>query len=123
MQRVPMIRRADQHNIEVLFLEHFAIIVISAGRLLGFLALAGDLDRLGQHVFVGITNGNDLDGCYLDQSPQIALAIPAGANQTDAFGFFSGEGCGYIAGSGKGNEGSGTSLEELTTIHTFAWVE
>src|SRR6266850_6988237 len=81
-----MVRRADEHDVEVLLLEHLAIVPVSARLLLRLLPLARNLHGFGEHVFIRIADGNDLDGCDLNQSPQVTLAIPAGADQADAPG-------------------------------------
>src|SRR6185503_16840090 len=47
MQRMPMVRTADQHDVEVFLFEHRPKIGVSAWRLLRFLPLAGDLHGLG----------------------------------------------------------------------------
>ena len=123
VQRVPMVRRADQHDVEVLLLEHLAVIAVSARLFFGLLALAGDLDGLGQHVFVRIADRDDLDRRDLNEPPQIALAVPAGADQPHALGFFSGEGGRHITGRGHGENGGGSLSEELATVHGFGLSE
>ena len=105
-KRVPMVRRADQHDVEVLLLEHLAVIAVGARLLLGLLPLAGDLHRLGEHVLVGIADGDDFDRRDLDEPPQIAFAVPARADQADAFGFVSGESGWHITRGGKAASGS-----------------
>ncbi len=54
VKRVPMIWRTDEHDVEVLRLEHLAVIVVGPRLLLRLLPLAGDLDGFGEHVLVGI---------------------------------------------------------------------
>ena len=86
VQRVPVVGRADEHDVEVLLLEHLAVVGVGRG---GFWLrpLPGDLDRLGEHVLVRIAEGDDLDRRDLHEPPQVALAVPAGADQADAAGF------------------------------------
>ena len=48
-QRMPVIRRGDQHDVQVLLLEHFAVIAVGARFLLRKLAAGHDVGRLGQH--------------------------------------------------------------------------
>jgi len=117
VQRVPMIRRTDQDDVEILLLEHLAVIVVSARLLPGLLPLAGNLYCLSEHVLVRVADGNNLDWRDLDQPPQITLAVPTGADEPDAPRFFSGEGGGHIAGSGQGDNGGRRFLKELATVH------
>ena len=51
MERVPMIGRTNQHNIQIFLLQHQAIIGVSARLLLRFLALTCNLYRAREHVF------------------------------------------------------------------------
>ncbi len=60
VQRVPVVGRADEHEVKVFFLEHLAVIGVGARLLLRLLPLAGDLDGFGEHVLVGIADGDDL---------------------------------------------------------------
>ena len=86
VKRVPMIRRTDEHDVEVLRLEHLAVIVVGARLFPGLLSLAGDLDGFGEHVLVRIADGDDFDGRHLNEAPEVAFAIPARADQPDAPG-------------------------------------
>src|SRR5688572_7641096 len=81
-----MIGRTDDHDVEVLGLEHLAIIVVGARLLPGLLPLAGDFHRAGEHVFVWIADGDDFDGRHLNEAPEVAFAIPTRADQPDASG-------------------------------------
>ncbi len=80
VQRVPMVRRTDQHNIQVLLFQHLAVVVVAARLLLRLLPLAGEFRRAFEHVLVHVANGNHLHRRHLDEPPQIALAIPTGAD-------------------------------------------
>ncbi len=86
-QGVPMVGSRDQHKVEILLLEHLAIVGIGPRRLLRRLAVADKIRSLGEHVLIDVAQRDDLDGGDLDQADQIALAIPAAADQADAFGF------------------------------------
>ena len=79
LQRVPMVGRADEDDIELVFLEHLAVVAVGARRLLRFLPLGGNLHRAGQHLLVRIAKRDDLDGRHLQEAPEIALAIPTGS--------------------------------------------
>ena len=82
-----MVRGTDEHDVEVLLLEHLATIRVGARFLLRFLPLAGDLHGAREHLLVHVTNRDDLDRRDLDEPPEVALSIPAGADQTDPLGF------------------------------------
>jgi hypothetical protein len=117
VQRVPMIGGTYQHNIQVFLLKHLTVVPARARRFGAFLPLASNLDRFGQHLFVGIADGYDLNRSHLDQSPEIALAVPTGPNQSHPSPFFGGKGDRGISGSGQGNNSRGAVTQELTAIH------
>ena len=83
-QRVPVVGRADQHDVEVLLLEHLAIVAVGARRLLRRLPRRDQLGGLGEHPAVDIAQRDDLDRRDLDQPEEVGLAVPAGADQADA---------------------------------------
>src|SRR5438477_5425765 len=80
-----MIRCADEDDVQILFLEHFAVIVVDARFLFGCLAGGNGLSRLSDHLFIHVAKRNDLHGSDLDGAKQITLAIPAAADQANAF--------------------------------------
>ena len=82
-QRVPVVGRGDQDDVQVLLLEHLAIVGIGARGLLRGLARGGHLGGMGEHLLVDVAEGNDLDRSDLDQPEQVGLAVPAGADQPD----------------------------------------
>ena len=84
LQRVPMIGRSNEHDIHLVFLKHLSVVRISHRCLARFLPLLGNLHRTRQHVLVRIAQRHNLNGCHLRQPPEVALAIPAGANQAHA---------------------------------------
>src|SRR5690606_25265150 len=84
VERVPVIGRTDNYDVEIFVLQHFTMIVVSAWTLLRFLALACDFDRSRQHVFIGIANRHDFNWRDLNEPPEIALAIPARADKSYA---------------------------------------
>ena len=84
-QGMPMIRRGDQHNVQVPFLQHFAVVTVGAGFLLRKLATGHDVSRLGQHSPVHVAERNHLDWRDLDQAQQVNLAIPPAPDQPDSF--------------------------------------
>ena len=83
LKRVPMVRGADQHDVEIFLPEHLAVIRVGSWFLLRFLPLAGDIDGAREHLLVHVANRDDLDRRDLDEPPEVALSIPAGADQTD----------------------------------------
>ena len=80
-QGVPVIGRRDQDDIQVFFLEHFAIIAIGARSFFGRLAVRDHVGGAGQHLLVDVTERHDLDRRDLEQANQVALAIPAAADR------------------------------------------
>ena len=83
-QGVPVVGRGDQHDVEVLLLEHLAVVAVGARLLLRRLARGDHLGGLGQHPLVDVAQRDDLDRRHLDQAEQVALAVPAAADQADA---------------------------------------
>ena len=95
-----MVRRTDEDDVEVLLLEHLAVVGVGARPLPGLLPLAGDLDGPGEHVLVRVADGDDLDRRDLDQAPQVALAVPTGADEADPPGLLRGKGRRQVGGGG-----------------------
>ena len=114
VQRVPMVRRTDQHNVEVLLLEHLAVVRVGSWLFLRFLPLAGDLHRAREHLLVHVANRDDLDRRDLDQPPKVALSIPPGADQTDPSGLAADNARGISAKRWQRRErgGGGRGLEK-----------
>ena len=67
-QGVPMVRRSDQNDVQIFFLEHLSVIGIDAGLFLGNLACCDHFRRFSQHPLIDITKRNDLDRSNLDQA-------------------------------------------------------
>ena len=82
-QGVPVVGRGDQDDVEVLLLEHLAIVGVGARGLLRGLARGGHLGGIGEHLLVDVAERDDLDRSDLDEPEQVALAVPAGADQPD----------------------------------------
>ncbi len=70
-------------------------------------------------MFVRVAQRDHFDGRDLDEAEQIALAIPAGADQADAFGFLVDE-FDAIAAEGREGERRGRGLEETAAINCEA---
>jgi hypothetical protein len=71
-QRVPMIRRGNEHDIQILFLQHLAVIAVDARFFLRHLPAGHQFCRLGDHPLIDIAqryhfDRSDLDQAQLDQ--------------------------------------------------------
>ena len=115
-QGVPMVRRGDQHDVQVLFLEHFAVVAVEPRLLLRRLPGRHQLRGLGEHPLVDVAQRHDLDRRHLEQPQQVALAVPAAADQPDAFRRLGGEPEG-IAVDGRQGQRRRAGAKELATIH------
>ena len=115
-QGVPVVGRGDQDDVEVLLLEHLAVVAEGPRLLLRGLARGDDLGGLGQHLLVDVAERDDLDRRHLDQAQQVALAVPAGADQADALGLLSLECPGMVSERRPGKTGR-AGLKKRTTIH------
>ena len=87
-QRVPVIGSADEHDIELVVLEHLAIIAVGARRLFRLLPLGDDRGRVARLMLIDVANGKHFDRRDLNQAEQIVLAVPSGADQPDAMRLF-----------------------------------
>ena len=90
-ERVPVIRRRDQDNVQILLAQHLAVVGIGARLLLRLLAAGDDVGRFGQHLLSTSHKRNHLDRRDLNQPQQIGLAVPARADQAHAAGLVVGE--------------------------------
>ncbi len=104
-QRVPVVGRGDQDDVEVLLLEHLAVVAVGPRLLLRGLARGDHLGGLGEHLLVDVAERDDLDRRDLDEPEQVALAVPAGADQPDALGLLTMEGRRPPARDRKGQSG------------------
>ena len=87
-QGVPMVGRGDEHDVEVFFREHLAIIGVGPRPLLRGLPRGDQVGRGGKHPPVDVAQRDDVDRRHLDQAQQVDLAVPAGADQADVRGGF-----------------------------------
>ena len=117
-QRVPVIRRGDEHDVEVLLLQHLAVVAVGARLLLRRLPRRDQLGRVGEHLLVDVAERDDFDRRDLDQPEQVALAVPAGADQPDPLARVR-ELLGVGGRSGQG-EGRGGVLDEVSAMHGIA---
>ena len=121
-QGVPVVGRGDQDDVEVLLLEHLAVVGVGARLLLRGLAGGDHVGGLGQHLLVDVAERDDLDGRDLDEPEQVALAVPAAADQADALCLWCGE-CrrrGRSPAAERANPPKSPGLEEFATIHDLA---
>ena len=117
-QGMPVVGRGDQDDVEVFFLEHLAVVGERARSLLRGLAVGDDVGGLGQHLLVDVAQRDDLDRRDLDQPEQVALAVPAAADQSHALGFPAGRTQSSPCRSREREaRGRRAGLEELATIH------
>src|SRR5205085_12699838 len=65
--------------------------------------------------FIDIAEGHDFHRGDLDQTKQVALAIPAATNQSDAL-FLVGE-LGGVVGERGQSQSSGAGFEEFSAVH------
>ena len=114
-QRMPVVGRLDEHKVEVLRFEHLAVVPVCARFLSRGLARGNQISRFGQHAFIDIAEGHDFHRGDLDQTKQVALAIPAAANQPDSL-FLVGEFRGVVGERGQ-SQGSGAGFEEFSAVH------
>ncbi len=115
-QGVPMIRRGDEHNVEVFLLEHLAIVGIGARLLLRDLPSGDHVRGVGEHLLIDVAQRNDLDRRDLDQAKQISLAIPPAADEPDPRRFLIDKLRGKPARGGE-RQPRGARVNELSTIH------
>ena len=111
-----MIGRRDQHNVEVLLLEHLAIVGISARLLLRDLPSGNHVGRVGEHLLIDVAQRNDLDGRDLDQAKQIGLSIPPAADEPDPRRLLIDKFSGKPA-RGSQRQSRGARMDKLTAIH------
>ena len=114
-ERMPVIRRPNQDDVQILFGQHLAVIGIGARSLLRFLARSRHLRGIRQHLAVHVAERNNLDRRHLHQSKQVALAIPAAADQPHTpplivVVFLS-------LAEGSAGQAESTGLKEFASVH------
>ena len=82
-QGVPVVGGRDQDYVEAAGLEHRPVVGISLGRLLRGLPTGDDPRGLGEHRRVDVAERNDFHRRDLDEPQEVALAVPAAADQPD----------------------------------------
>ena len=123
-QRVPMIRCADEHEVEFVFLEQRSVIAVGLGAFAGFLPLGHNIGCAGKHCAVHVGQRNHLDGSNLDEPEQIHLAVPTGADQRHALGRAVGD-IGGGRGDGRVSQTSRAGFQKSSTVHALflaAWL-
>src|SRR5262249_19278530 len=122
-QGVPVVRRANETDIEVLLLQHLAIVAVQPRALFRFLPLRSDVRGFLKLLLINVTERDNLNGRDLDQAEQVALTIPAAADETDAPGLLVGDFLGekFSLSSGGDGESStssgGRGVDELAAVH------
>ena len=100
-QGVPVVGRADQDDVEVLLLEHLAVVAVGPRLLLRRSAAAATSSAASASIFLSTSHSDDdLDRRDLDEAEQVALAVPAAADQADALRLVVGGGD-VVAGGGE----------------------
>ena len=87
---VPVVGGADEHDVELVRSEHVPIVAVGPRGRPRLLSLLRDLDGAGKLVAIGVGDGRDLDRGHLHKPPEVAFAIPAGADQPDPPGLSDG---------------------------------
>ena len=112
-QRVPMIGGSNEHHIQIFLRQHLPVITVGPGLLARLLPLGDQSGRVGQHAAIDIAQRNHVHRGDLNESQQIALAVPTRADQAHPQGF--------VLGEGRGNKGRGRQgcarLEKLSACH------
>lgn len=85
-ERVPMIGRGDEADVEVLLLQHLAVVAVGSRLLFRRLTLGNNVGRGGNHVLIHIAERDHFHGRDLDETEQIRLAIPPRTDQPDPLG-------------------------------------
>jgi hypothetical protein len=117
VQRMPMVRRADENEVEILFLQHLPIIGIETRFLLRQLAGGDQFGGVPQHLTVDITQGNHIHGRDLDEPQQVRLPVPSTSDQADPFFDIGGI---HESGIDLGQRERGSApLKEVTAVHAF----
>src|SRR5579859_2856055 len=112
---MPMVRRPDQDDIQVLLLKHLVIIRVGARSFFGLLPLADHLGGFGQQMLIDITQGYDFHRRNLNKAEQVALSIPAGADEANAFRLLINNIQGLDSQRGKGQRGRGRLQESAAS--------
>ena len=81
---MPVVGSIDQHDVELLFLQHLPIILPGLRLLSRRLSPRNDLGRFGHHLAIDIAKPDNLHRSNLYQSQQVDLAIPASPDQADS---------------------------------------
>ena len=82
-ERVPVIRRADQDDIEILLREHRAIVAEGTRLLMRRLPHGHQFRGLRKHSLVHVAERDHLHGRNLYQAQQVRFPVPSAADHTD----------------------------------------
>ena len=111
---MPVIRRHDDDEVEVLRFQHLAVVGVRPRLLFRYLAHGDELGGIVEHPAVDVTQRHDVHRRHLNKPEQVGLAVPAGTDQADAF-----LGAGELIGIWNVRQGErgGAVLEEVSAIH------
>src|SRR6185437_4135614 len=113
---MPMVRRADQHDVQVLLLEHLPIVGVSPRALMRFLSPRHHLRRLRKPVLIHIAQRDDFNRRNLDQPKQIILAIPSRPDQPHAIRLLL-RPIGDISAQHGGRNSRRAHLQKISSVH------
>ena len=116
-----MIGSADEDDVEILLLEHLAIVAEGARSFLGGLAGGDELGGFGEHALIDVAERDDFDGRDLDEAKEVGLAVPTGADEADAECFLIG--AGDVSAEGRERESGCAGTKKFAAIHesSRAW--
>ena len=115
-QGMPVIRRGDLHQVEILLLEHLAVVGEHPRLLFGCLARGHHLGAAGHHLLVHVAEGYDFDRRHLHQPEDIGLAVPSAPDEPHARGRRV-RGFGGVPARGRQCQRGHTALHEFTAVH------
>ena len=111
-----MIGRLDQHEVKVFLFQHVAVVTVGARFLFRGLARGDHVRGFREHSFIHVAKRHHLDGRNLNQAKQVTFAVPAAADEADAF-FHVGKVGGVMRECRQGQRGGGAGLEKCSAVH------
>ena len=119
---VPMVGGGDEDEVGFLFGEEFLVVLVGGGRFFRDLAGGDEVGGFGYHLAIDIAEADDVDGGDLDEAEEVGFAVPAGADEGDAFyevgeiAIAGGVAFGEVDGLGGGGGGEG-GFGESAAVH------
>src|SRR5262249_27937350 len=99
--------------------EHLAIIAVGPRLLLRFLPLAHHLRRVGEHLRIDVAQRHDFNRPDLNEAEQVALAVPATADEPDALVHPRGRFVRERPTRSDSDSGGAGGAKEMTAIHCW----